>query len=111
MNCPKCQASNRERRTYCRSCGVRLTLNCPQCGFGNEDGDSYCGGCGQHFSKGSSAPQPTEGSRPSQTGSSSKVEQSFLAKIFEEETSEVKDEAGKTKKPVIQDDIKNLFGT
>ena len=47
MQCPRCQAENREGRRFCLECGASLGLPCPTCGFSNEAGEKFCGGCGQ----------------------------------------------------------------
>src|SRR3990172_5932789 len=47
MQCPRCQAENREGRRFCAKCGAPLSSACPSCGFSNEPGDEFCGGCGQ----------------------------------------------------------------
>ena len=47
MQCPRCQAGNREGRRFCAECGASLSLACPACGFSNESGEKFCGGCGQ----------------------------------------------------------------
>jgi len=47
MQCPQCQAENREGRRFCAECGASLNLACPSCGFSNEPGEKFCGGCGQ----------------------------------------------------------------
>ena len=46
MQCPKCQAQNREGRRFCAECGASLSPACPSCGFSNETGEKFCGGCG-----------------------------------------------------------------
>src|SRR3954467_2577137 len=46
MQCPQCQAENREGRRFCGECGAALALACPACGFSNDGGEKYCGGCG-----------------------------------------------------------------
>ena len=47
MQCPKCQAENREGRRFCAECGASLNLPCPSCGFSNQPNEKFCGGCGQ----------------------------------------------------------------
>ncbi|MBI1724508.1 MAG: zinc ribbon domain-containing protein, partial [Candidatus Tectomicrobia bacterium] len=47
MQCPRCQAENREGRRFCAECGASLAFPCPACGFSNEPGEKFCGGCGQ----------------------------------------------------------------
>jgi len=46
MQCPHCQAENRQGRRFCAQCGVSLPVACPSCGFSNEPGEKFCGGCG-----------------------------------------------------------------
>ncbi len=46
MQCPSCQAENREGRRFCADCGAPLALACPDCGFANEPDEKFCGGCG-----------------------------------------------------------------
>ena len=46
MQCPRCQADNREGRRFCAECGASLALPCSACGFSNEPGEKFCGGCG-----------------------------------------------------------------
>src|SRR6516225_8949365 len=46
MQCPRCQAENREGRRFCGKCAAPLTAACPSCGFSNELGENFCGGCG-----------------------------------------------------------------
>src|SRR4051812_31347198 len=47
MQCPRCQAENREGRRFCAKCGGSLALACAACGFTNEPNEDFCGGCGQ----------------------------------------------------------------
>src|SRR3990172_11410184 len=47
MQCPQCQAENREGRRFCAECGASLAAACPSCGFSNEPGEKFCGGCGK----------------------------------------------------------------
>lgn len=47
MQCPACNAANRDDRRFCTTCGAALPQLCPACGFSNETGDSFCGGCGR----------------------------------------------------------------
>ncbi len=46
MQCPLCQANNREGRRFCAECGASLALPCSACGFPNEPGKKFCSGCG-----------------------------------------------------------------
>jgi class 3 adenylate cyclase/predicted ATPase len=47
VQCPRCQAENREGRRFCAKCGASLALACAACSFANEPGEDFCGGCGQ----------------------------------------------------------------
>ena len=49
MQCPQCQAENREGRQFCAKCGAPLVIVCPSCGFSNEPDEAFCGGCGQRL--------------------------------------------------------------
>jgi class 3 adenylate cyclase len=46
MQCPRCQAENRQGRRFCAECGASLATACPSCEFTNESGEKFCGGCG-----------------------------------------------------------------
>ena len=46
MQCPVCDAVNRDGRKFCSRCGVSLTRHCPDCNFNNEHDAGYCGECG-----------------------------------------------------------------
>jgi class 3 adenylate cyclase/predicted ATPase len=46
MECPSCQAENREDHRFCAECGTPLAIKCPQCGFTSAPDAKYCGGCG-----------------------------------------------------------------
>jgi len=50
MQCPRCQAENREGRRFCAECGASLAGACPSCGFSNEPDVKFCGGCGRALS-------------------------------------------------------------
>jgi class 3 adenylate cyclase len=50
MQCPQCQAENREGRRFCAKCGAPLAVACPACGFVNEPDEDFCGGCGKSIS-------------------------------------------------------------
>jgi class 3 adenylate cyclase/tetratricopeptide (TPR) repeat protein len=47
MQCPRCQAQNREGRRFCGECGLSFASACPSCGFLNEGNEKFCGGCGK----------------------------------------------------------------
>ncbi len=46
MQCPQCQAQNREGAQFCRECGTRFDLVCPACGAKAEAGGNFCDSCG-----------------------------------------------------------------
>ena len=56
MQCPQCQAENREGRRFCAECGASLASACPSCGFSNEPGEKFCGDCGQPLTGDAAAP-------------------------------------------------------
>ena len=47
MQCPRCNADNREGRRFCGECGLSFASTCASCGFLNEGGEKFCGGCGR----------------------------------------------------------------
>jgi len=47
LQCPRCQAENREGRRFCGECGLSFASTCPSCGFVNEGSEKFCGGCGR----------------------------------------------------------------
>ncbi len=47
MQCPRCQAENRDGRRFCGECGLSFASTCPACGFLNEGSEKFCGGCGR----------------------------------------------------------------
>ena len=59
MQCPRCQASNREGRRFCAECAAPLALACPACGFANEPGEKFCGGCAAPLGGDGRTPAPT----------------------------------------------------
>src|SRR6516162_1434698 len=58
MQCPRCQAENREGRRFCAKCAAPLTVACPSCGFSNEPGEDFCGGCGAPLAVAERSAQP-----------------------------------------------------
>ena len=58
MQCPRCQADNREGRRFCAECGASLAIPCAACGFSNEPGEKFCGGCGLLLTSVPRAPEP-----------------------------------------------------
>ncbi len=67
MQCPQCQAENREERRFCAECGASLASACSSCGFSNEPGEKFCGGCGQPLTQTDGAAQPKFASPESYT--------------------------------------------
>jgi class 3 adenylate cyclase/tetratricopeptide (TPR) repeat protein len=59
MQCPRCQAENREGRRFCAKCAAPLAVTCPSCGFSNEPGEHFCGGCAAPLTVASRPPEPT----------------------------------------------------
>jgi class 3 adenylate cyclase len=47
MQCPRCNAENREGRRFCGECGLSFASACPACGFRNDGSEKFCGGCGR----------------------------------------------------------------
>ena len=56
MNCPRCQAQNREAVRFCEECGARLEVTCPSCGAAVGLDKKFCGHCGSGLGGG----QPTD---------------------------------------------------
>ena len=67
MQCPRCQADNREGRRFCAECGASLALPCSACGFSNESGEKFCGGCGMPLTSVRRTPDPRPSSPQSYT--------------------------------------------
>src|SRR2546426_2610986 len=67
MQCPRCQAEDREGRRFCGECGLSLALPCPSCGFVNEGSEKFCGGCGSPRTESGSAQQARFGPPASYT--------------------------------------------
>jgi class 3 adenylate cyclase/tetratricopeptide (TPR) repeat protein len=67
MQCPRCQANNREGRRFCAECGASLALPCAACGFSNEPGEKFCGGCGLPLTSVRRTPEPRLSSPQSYT--------------------------------------------
>ena len=49
MQCPRCQAQNREAAQFCRECGARLALVCLKCGAELGPSNKFCDACGEPF--------------------------------------------------------------
>ncbi|MFQ5995822.1 MAG: zinc ribbon domain-containing protein [Acidiferrobacterales bacterium] len=41
MQCPQCQATNREQRRFCGECGAPLPVVCPDCAFANDSSEKF----------------------------------------------------------------------
>ena len=67
MQCPRCQAENREGRRFCGECGLSFAPPCPSCGFVNEGSEKFCGGCGSPRTDSGSAQQARFGPPASYT--------------------------------------------
>lgn len=65
MQCPLCQANNREGRRFCAECGASLALPCSACGFPNEPGKKFCSGCGMPLTSVRRTSEPRLSSPPS----------------------------------------------
>src|ERR1700758_4418527 len=50
MECPRCQAQNREEAQFCRECGAHFDVTCPICGARAEPGSKFCDACGATLS-------------------------------------------------------------
>jgi class 3 adenylate cyclase/tetratricopeptide (TPR) repeat protein len=46
VNCPHCQAENKDGARFCSECGVPLALRCPSCGADHRAGQRFCDECG-----------------------------------------------------------------
>ncbi|MBI2156412.1 MAG: AAA family ATPase, partial [Candidatus Rokubacteria bacterium] len=46
MQCPGCQAQNRQGAQFCHACGTPLDAACPACGARLEAGSRFCDACG-----------------------------------------------------------------
>jgi class 3 adenylate cyclase/tetratricopeptide (TPR) repeat protein len=58
VQCPRCQAGNREGRRFCGECGLSFASTCPACGFRNDDGEKFCGGCGRSVTLPAASAEP-----------------------------------------------------
>jgi class 3 adenylate cyclase/tetratricopeptide (TPR) repeat protein len=58
MQCPRCQAQNREGRRFCAECAAPLAVACESCGFSNEPGEKFCGGCAAPLTLAGRPPEP-----------------------------------------------------
>jgi class 3 adenylate cyclase/predicted ATPase len=67
VQCPRCQAENREEARFCRECGVPFGALCANCGKTVEAGSKFCDHCGTPLAApASSTPEPSQavGSEP-----------------------------------------------
>jgi class 3 adenylate cyclase/tetratricopeptide (TPR) repeat protein len=55
IQCPRCQAENRDDARFCRQCGNRVGATCPACGAPAEAGNRFCDVCGTALA---SSPEP-----------------------------------------------------
>src|SRR5215510_1588772 len=46
MECPRCQAENREGARFCRECGAPFGDVCSSCGAKVQGGSKFCDSCG-----------------------------------------------------------------
>src|SRR2546426_11704778 len=67
MQCPRCQAEDRDGRLFCGECGLSLALPCQSYGFVNEGSEKFCGGWGSPRTESGSAQQARFGPRASYT--------------------------------------------
>src|SRR5437773_3097727 len=58
MQCPRCQAENREGRRFCGECGLSFASTCPACSFLNEGSEKFCGGCGRSLTLSAATADP-----------------------------------------------------
>src|SRR5712691_8602013 len=58
LQCPRCQAENREGRRFCGECGLSFAATCPSCGFLNEGSEKFCGGCGRSLASALGTAEP-----------------------------------------------------
>src|SRR4030095_10786223 len=55
MECPRCQAENREGARFCRECGALFGTVCSSCGAKVQAGSKFCDNCGTPLA---AAPRP-----------------------------------------------------
>jgi class 3 adenylate cyclase/tetratricopeptide (TPR) repeat protein len=58
LQCPRCQAENREGRRFCGQCGLSFASTCLSCGFLNEGSEKFCGGCGRSLTSSGATAEP-----------------------------------------------------
>ena len=49
MKCPECQIDNKEKATFCGSCGKKLYQVCPECSSENSPENNFCNECGHNL--------------------------------------------------------------
>ncbi|HVF62672.1 MAG TPA: adenylate/guanylate cyclase domain-containing protein [Casimicrobiaceae bacterium] len=59
VECPRCQAENRQGRRFCAACGTALASPCAACGFANDASEKFCGGCGAALMEAASVAEPS----------------------------------------------------
>jgi len=58
LQCPRCQAENREGRRFCGECGLSFGSTCQSCAFRNEGSEKFCGGCGRSLTPFAATAEP-----------------------------------------------------
>ena len=58
MQCPRCQAQNRDGAQFCRSCGARFESLCPQCQARVAPDSRFCDACGAQLAAAAVTPPP-----------------------------------------------------
>ena len=64
MQCPRCQAQNRDGAQFCRECGTRFDLACPSCGAKIVPGSKFCDACGATLTVSGAPSAPTRFASP-----------------------------------------------
>jgi hypothetical protein len=105
MNCPSCDAANREGRVYCGRCSGVIAARCQRCAFVNDLECTFCGGC---------ACQLTAAAHPAPpVGTANTAEVGMLAlEQFNEllRTAQVPDELPAPRRLGSQEEVDRLFG-
>jgi class 3 adenylate cyclase/tetratricopeptide (TPR) repeat protein len=60
MNCPSCEAENRDGAMFCDECGGKLELVCGQCSAANRPGAKFCGTCGHNLTSPAESASPKD---------------------------------------------------
>jgi class 3 adenylate cyclase/tetratricopeptide (TPR) repeat protein len=82
MQCPRCQAENRDGRRFCGECGAALVVVCSACAFANEGGEKFCGGCGAPLGTSSAASAPPPVPQPKFSAPDSYTPQHLAERIL-----------------------------